>query len=98
MSWPNRRTPAAGARTGAWDTAFSLVALRPAVDPVARRPLAGLGPAELPAWVRELLDKAKYVVPVVVAFVLARGEVRRRRAQDERKQAADAQRDGDDVG
>jgi hypothetical protein len=51
---------------------------------------------ELPAWVRELLDKAKYVGPVVVAFVLARAEVRRRRAQDERKQrAADAQRDGD---
>ena len=49
---------------------------------------------ELPAWVREVLDKAKYVGPVVVAFVLARAEVRRRRAQDERKQrAADAQRE-----
>ncbi len=41
---------------------------------------------ELPAWVRELLDTAKYVVPVLVAFGLARAEVRRRRAQDERKQ------------
>ena len=40
---------------------------------------------ELPAWLRELLDKAKYVVPVVIAFVLARAEVRRRHAQDERK-------------
>lgn len=44
---------------------------------------------ELPAWVRELLDKAQYVVPVVVAFALARAEVRRRRAQDERKRTAD---------
>ncbi|MBB3674353.1 hypothetical protein [Modestobacter versicolor] len=41
---------------------------------------------ELPAWLRELLDKAKYVVPVLVALAVARAEVRRRRAQDERKQ------------
>ena len=44
---------------------------------------------ELPAWMRELLDKAKYVVPVLVAFALARAEVRRRRTQDERKRSAD---------
>ncbi|WP_369140969.1 hypothetical protein [Modestobacter versicolor] len=48
---------------------------------------------ELPAWVREVLDKAKYVVPVLIAFALARGEVRRRRAQDERKQAAEREDD-----
>ncbi|WP_147263029.1 hypothetical protein [Geodermatophilus sp. TF02-6] len=44
---------------------------------------------ELPAWVRELLDKAKYVWPVLLAFVLARAEVRRWRTQDERKRRAD---------
>jgi len=47
---------------------------------------------QLPAWVKEVLDKAKYVGPVLIAFVLARAEVRRRRAQDERKQSADAAR------
>jgi hypothetical protein len=33
----------------------------------------------VPDWVRELREKARYVVPVIVAFVVARGEVRRRR-------------------
>ena len=37
---------------------------------------------DLPPWVR---DAAKLVGPVLLAFVLARGEVRRRRQQDERK-------------
>ena len=37
---------------------------------------------ELPAWVGWIVDKLKYVGPVVLAFVLARGEVRRRRKQD----------------
>ncbi len=37
----------------------------------------------LPGWVREVLDKAKYVLPVIIAFVLARAEIRRRRTQDE---------------
>ena len=41
---------------------------------------------DLPDWLRELLEKAKYVGPVLLAYVLARAEVRRRRAQDERKQ------------
>ena len=36
----------------------------------------------LPEWVREVLDKLKYVWPVIVAFVLARAEVDRRRKQD----------------
>jgi hypothetical protein len=53
---------------------------------------------ELPAWLRELLDKAKYVGPVLVAYAVARAEVRRRRAQDERKhRATDPQRDQDDA-
>lgn len=37
----------------------------------------------LPVWMREVLDKAKYVWPVVLAYVLARGEIRRRRHQDQ---------------
>jgi hypothetical protein len=40
---------------------------------------------EVPAWVRWVADKAKYVWPVVLAFVLARAEVNRRRKQDELK-------------
>jgi len=39
----------------------------------------------LPGWVREVLDKAKYMLPVIIAFVLARAEIRRRRTQDELK-------------
>jgi hypothetical protein len=37
----------------------------------------------LPGWVRSVLDQAPYVWPVVLALVLARAEVRRRRRQDE---------------
>lgn len=37
---------------------------------------------DLPAWVREALDKAKYVWPVLLALVLARAEIGRRRKQD----------------
>jgi hypothetical protein len=37
----------------------------------------------LPGWVRWVLHNAHYVIPVVVAFVLARAEIRRRRTQDE---------------
>lgn len=37
----------------------------------------------LPGWVHALLDKAKYVWPVLLAFAFARGEIRRRRKQDE---------------
>jgi hypothetical protein len=35
----------------------------------------------VPPWLDWLLDHARYVIPVVVAFVLARGEVRRHRAR-----------------
>ncbi len=37
----------------------------------------------LPGWVREVRDVLKFVFPVVLAFVLARAEIRRRRTQDE---------------
>lgn len=39
----------------------------------------------LPGWVREVLDKATYVWPIVLAYVLARAEINRRRKQDELK-------------
>ena len=50
---------------------------------------------DLPQWVE---DAAKLVGPVLLAFFLARGEVRRRRQQDERKAAADASDGGDGQG
>lgn len=40
----------------------------------------------LPEPVREVLSYAKYVLPVAVAFVLARAEIDRRRKQDERRE------------
>lgn len=46
-------------------------------------PWPDLPDIRLPGWVRWALDKAKYVWPVVLAYVLARGEINRRRKQDE---------------
>ncbi|QIG45416.1 hypothetical protein G5V58_24065 [Nocardioides anomalus] len=43
----------------------------------------------LPGWLRWVLDHATYVWPVVLAVVLARAEVRRRRDQDEKRRAAE---------
>ena len=48
-----------------------------------------------PAWVGEVLDKAGYVWPVVLAAALAYGEVRRRRAQDRDRDAAPGDGDGE---
>ena len=42
----------------------------------------------VPPWVGTLLDALKFILPVVIAFVLARAELRRRRRQDEHKRAA----------
>ncbi|WP_127479483.1 hypothetical protein [Nocardioides pantholopis] len=44
----------------------------------------------LPGWLAWILDHVKYVWPIVLAYVLARGEVRRRRQQAERRAAARA--------
>lgn len=44
----------------------------------------------LPGWLRWILQHAKYVVPIVVAFVLAQAEIKRRRDQDAKR------RDGDE--
>lgn len=48
----------------------------------------------LPGWVEPLADSAKYVVPVVVAFVLARAEIRRRRQHQDEASAPPEQTDG----
>ena len=49
--------------------------------------LPDLPDVSVPDWVGWLLDKVKYVWPVVLAFVLARTEIKRRRAQEERRRA-----------
>lgn len=49
-------------------------------------PLPDLPEWSLPGWVRQVLDVAKYVWPVVFAYLLARAEIHRRRHQDERRQ------------
>lgn len=41
-----------------------------------------------PGWVERVWDVAHYVWPVVLAFVLARAEINRRRRQDERRREA----------
>lgn len=52
-------------------------------------PLPDLPDLRLPDWLRWLLDKVKYVWPIVLAYVLARAEIRRRQAQDEQRRDAD---------
>jgi hypothetical protein len=56
-------------------------------------PLPDLPDWHLPGWLRWLLDKVKYVWPVVLAYVLARAEIRRRQDQDRERQAG--REDGD---
>ena len=50
---------------------------------------------QLPGWLTWLLGKLKYVWPIVLAYVLARAEIRRRREQDKKRRAA--QPDAKDV-
>jgi hypothetical protein len=60
--------------------------------------LPGPPDVRVPDWVRWLLDKAKYVWPIVIAYVLARAEINRRRKQDELRRArAEEQSNGDDA-
>jgi hypothetical protein len=47
----------------------------------------------LPGWLRSILNHAGYVVPIIVALVLARAEIRRRKKQDELR----SRRSGRDV-
>lgn len=50
---------------------------------------------DLPAWMEQVADAAKYVVPVLIAFGVARGEIRRKKRADERRED---QREGDAIG
>lgn len=50
----------------------------------------------LPGWLRWILQNAKYVVPILVAFALARAEIQRRRKQDELREARARDRDRED--
>lgn len=50
-------------------------------------PVPDLPDVRLPDWLRWLLDKVKYVWPIVLAYVLARAEINRRRKQDELRRA-----------
>lgn len=47
-------------------------------------------PPPVPDWLRELLRYAQFIWPVVLAAVLARAEIRRRRRQDAAKQTGHA--------
>jgi len=54
----------------------------PSIDlPSIPWPDVDLPEVALPGWVEFVLDNAHYVVPVIVAFVLARAEIRRRQGQ-----------------
>jgi len=51
----------------------------------------------VPGWVTWTLDRAKLVWPVVLAVVLARSEITRRRKQDELRAARTSRSDDDDA-
>lgn len=52
----------------------------------------------LPGWLRWLLERAKYVLPILFAFGLAQAEIKRRRTQDalraERAEGRDKEQEG----
>jgi hypothetical protein len=48
-------------------------------------PLPDLPDVHPPDWLLWLLDKVKYVWPIVLAYVLARAEIKRRREQERRR-------------
>ena len=56
-------------------------------------PSPNLPDITVPGWVRWLLDKAKYVVPVLIAIGLAQGEIKRRQKQDQLREELDASDD-----
>jgi hypothetical protein len=71
--------------------AFSLPLPRPDLPSLPRPDLPSLPLPDLPdwsapGWVEAVLNVAHYVWPVVLAYVIARGEIKRRRRQDERRE------------
>lgn len=57
--------------------------------PLPSIPLPDLPDWHLPGWLRWLLDKVKYVWPVVLAYVVARAEIRRRQQRDRPEEPRD---------
>ena len=53
--------------------------------PVAEPPDVELPDWQVPGWLDWLLERANYVWPVLLAWILVRGELRRRRQQDQLK-------------
>jgi hypothetical protein len=43
----------------------------------------------VPGWLERVLDVAHYVWPVVLAYVLARAEIKRRRRQDDKREGSE---------
>lgn len=71
----------------------------PSVDlPSIPTPDVDLSDWQAPDWVRWLADKARYVWPVILAWVLARTEIKRRRKQDVLKAQLRAEARGGDEG
>jgi hypothetical protein len=60
-------------------------------------PMPNLPDWTLPGWLVWVLDNAHFVWPVVLAVVLARGEIRRRHKQDELRAARARQRSDDEA-
>lgn len=80
-----------------WDLPLPSVPLPSIPWPSVPWPSIDLPEVRVPGWVQWLLEHAKYVVPVLIAFGLAQAEVRRRRTQDElRTRHASAEADRED--
>ena len=65
-----------------WDVPWPDIDLPSVPWPDVPWPDIDLPSWEPPGWVRWLADKLGYVWPILLAFFLARGEIRRRRKQD----------------
>lgn len=80
-----------------WDLPLPTIPLPSIPWPSVPWPRIDLPEVRVPGWVQWLLEHAKYVVPVLIAFGLAQAEVRRRRTQDElRRRHARDEPDGED--
>ncbi|WP_193612448.1 hypothetical protein [Nocardioides lijunqiniae] len=63
----------------------------PSLPSVPLPDLPSLPSISLPGWLEWVLDRGNYVWPVIIAFVVARGEIARRRKQDELRAQARAE-------
>ena len=65
-----------------WDVPWPQISLPTIPWPHIPWPRIDLPDWQAPAWLSWALDHVRYVWPIVVAVVLARGEISRRRKQD----------------